>query len=201
MHNTAEEREEPGHNFDSESTIVEGFSYDDGRGANALSNCTDVDGVAWLVFLPDGSLSGHAIDKTTQKCYGVMGTEIACEKECSHGEDYKLLQASIIDFKSGAEHKLLLQRTGWDVAKMDSIPGLLPGWDPLPEDAGGTANGNNRGNSGSAHGDRAELRFSCETLKSDEAAEEHVKKFLPKLVGWGAIVNIGPITMRLPPVT
>lgn len=40
------------------------------------------------------------------------------------------------------------------------------------------------------HGKRkVSVRFECETLKSDEAAEDHLRKFMPKLVGMDAVGN------------
>lgn len=32
------------------------------------------------------------------------------------------------------------------------------------------------------------VSFNCETLKSDAAAEDHIRKFLPKLAGLDAVV-------------
>lgn len=31
------------------------------------------------------------------------------------------------------------------------------------------------------------VHFECETLKSDEAAEDHLRKFMPKLIGMDAV--------------
>lgn len=31
------------------------------------------------------------------------------------------------------------------------------------------------------------VSFECETLKAEEAAEEHIKKFMPKLAGMDAV--------------
>lgn len=33
------------------------------------------------------------------------------------------------------------------------------------------------------------ISFECETLKSDEAAEDHIKQFMPKLSGLDAVGN------------
>lgn len=38
---------------------------------------------------------------------------------------------------------------------------------------------------------KVSISFECETLKADEAAEDHIKKFMPKLSGMDAVVNIG----------
>lgn len=31
------------------------------------------------------------------------------------------------------------------------------------------------------------ISFECETLKAEEAAEDHIKKFMPKLAGMDAV--------------
>lgn len=35
--------------------------------------------------------------------------------------------------------------------------------------------------------DQVSVSFECETLKADKAAEEHIRKFMPKLVGMDAV--------------
>ncbi|GFP95247.1 hypothetical protein PHJA_001669100 [Phtheirospermum japonicum] len=42
---------------------------------------------------------------------------------------------------------------------------------------------------------KVSVSFECVTLKADKAAEEHISKFMPKLVGPDAVVNIGPMTI------
>ncbi|KAK8968303.1 hypothetical protein KSP40_PGU001590 [Platanthera guangdongensis] len=39
------------------------------------------------------------------------------------------------------------------------------------------------------------ISFECETLKADDAAQEHIKKYLPHLVGADAVVNIGQMSI------
>jgi len=34
---------------------------------------------------------------------------------------------------------------------------------------------------------RISVSFECETLKADKAAEDHIKKFMPKLTGLDAV--------------
>jgi len=34
---------------------------------------------------------------------------------------------------------------------------------------------------------RISVSFECETLKADKAAEDHIKKFMPKLAGLDAV--------------
>ncbi|KAG5527608.1 hypothetical protein RHGRI_028505 [Rhododendron griersonianum] len=35
------------------------------------------------------------------------------------------------------------------------------------------------------------VSFECETLKAEKEAEEHIMKFMPKLAGMDAVVNVG----------
>lgn len=37
---------------------------------------------------------------------------------------------------------------------------------------------------------KTSIHFECETLKADEAAEDHLRKFMPKLIGMDAVGNI-----------
>lgn len=40
------------------------------------------------------------------------------------------------------------------------------------------------------HGKRkTSVHFECETLKADEAAQDHLRRFMPKLVGMDAVGN------------
>ncbi|KAG4969708.1 hypothetical protein JHK85_036129 [Glycine max] len=42
---------------------------------------------------------------------------------------------------------------------------------------------------------RISVSFECETLKAGKAAEDHIRKFMPKLAGLDAVVNIGKMTI------
>ncbi|KAL5153065.1 hypothetical protein HKD37_19G052676 [Glycine soja] len=42
---------------------------------------------------------------------------------------------------------------------------------------------------------RISVSFECETLKAEKAAEDHIRKFMPKLAGLDAVVNIGKMTI------
>ncbi|KAJ8439049.1 hypothetical protein Cgig2_014469 [Carnegiea gigantea] len=39
------------------------------------------------------------------------------------------------------------------------------------------------------------VSFECESLKADKAAEDHIRKFIPKLAGMDAVVNVGKMTI------
>lgn len=41
------------------------------------------------------------------------------------------------------------------------------------------------------------VSFDCETLKAEDAAEDHIRKFMPKLAGMGAV----GIYLSIPPPT
>lgn len=44
---------------------------------------------------------------------------------------------------------------------------------------------------------RTSVHFECETLKADEAAEDHLRKFMPKLVGMDAVGKFSLPLLRL----
>ncbi|KAH7441866.1 hypothetical protein KP509_03G059500 [Ceratopteris richardii] len=58
-------------------------------------------GIASIAILPSGSISGHFVDTRTSECLGIFGTQIECERECSRGEDYKLIDLCILEFQMG----------------------------------------------------------------------------------------------------
>uniref|UniRef100_A0A0D3AWJ8 Uncharacterized protein n=1 Tax=Brassica oleracea var. oleracea TaxID=109376 RepID=A0A0D3AWJ8_BRAOL len=37
---------------------------------------------------------------------------------------------------------------------------------------------------------KVSVSFECETLKADQAAEDHIGQFMPKLAGLDAVINI-----------
>lgn len=40
---------------------------------------------------------------------------------------------------------------------------------------------------------KVSVSFECETLKADTAAEDHLTKFMPKLVGMDAVGKFSPL--------
>ncbi|KAI3417190.1 uncharacterized protein J3R85_014666 [Psidium guajava] len=153
----------------------------DGENGGGESERGEVkEGVASIAILPCGSISGHFIHLPHSICYGLHGTELACERECSRGEDYRLIKLSIMDFKTKQEGTVVVECQGHDAARFHSID-HAHGWD---EDVAGLAEQKHQKS-------KIVVSFECETLKADEAAEDHIKKFMPKLSGLDAVVNIG----------
>ncbi|XP_068336121.1 uncharacterized protein [Pyrus communis] len=145
-----------------------------------------MEGVASIALLPCGSLSGHFIRRqdSVNVCFGLQGTELACEKECSRGEDYRLIKLAIIDFNRKKEKVVVVECRGHDAARLQSID-HAHGWEEDVVDLVEDQHGKNK----------VLVSFNCETLKSDAAAEDHIRKFLPKLAGLDAVVNIGRMTI------
>ncbi|KAF5735576.1 hypothetical protein HS088_TW15G01084 [Tripterygium wilfordii] len=138
------------------------------------------EGIASIALLPDGSISGHFIQLPNSTCYGLHGTEIACERECSRGEDYRLIKLSIIDYNSKKEHNVVVECRGHDAARLNCIE-CAHGWE---KDVVGIVE--------QKHGKKKiVVSFMCETLKAEKAAEDHITQFMPKLAGLDAVVNIG----------
>uniref|UniRef100_A0A7N0V3V3 Uncharacterized protein n=1 Tax=Kalanchoe fedtschenkoi TaxID=63787 RepID=A0A7N0V3V3_KALFE len=143
-----------------------------------------MEGVASIALLPCGSMSGHFIHLPKSTCYGLHGVELACERECSRGEDYRLIKLSITDFSSGKEQHVVVECRGHDAARFSNIE-HAHGWE---NDVVGMVE--------QKHGKRKILvDFACETLKAEEMAEEHIKQFMPKLSGLNADVNVGRMTI------
>ncbi|XP_062210644.1 uncharacterized protein LOC133912087 [Phragmites australis] len=143
-----------------------------------------MEGVASIALLPSGAISGHFIRLPDSICYGLQGTPISCERECSRGEDYRLIKLTIIDFKSKREKVLVVECRGHDAARLQNID-HLHGWE---DDIVGLVE-NKHGNQ------KVLLSFECETLKADKDAEEHIIKYMPNLCGLDAVVNIGKMSI------
>ncbi|XP_002279000.1 uncharacterized protein LOC100243877 isoform X3 [Vitis vinifera] len=142
------------------------------------------EGVASIALLPCGSLSGHFIQLPHAICFGLHGTELACERECSRGEDYRLIKLTITDFSSKREQTVIVECRGHDAARFHSID-RAHGWEM---DVVGMVE--------QKHGkNKIVVSFECETLKADKAAEDHIRQFMPKLAGLDAVVNIGRMSI------
>ncbi|MED6181055.1 hypothetical protein PIB30_015973 [Stylosanthes scabra] len=144
----------------------------------------EMEGVASIALLPSGSISGHFIQLPHSICYGLHGSELPCERECSRGEDYRLIKLTITDFNTKKERDTVVECKGHDAARFNSID-HAHGWE---KDVTGMV-GQNNGKK------RILVSFECQTLKADKAAEEHIRQFMPKLMGLDAVVNIGRMTI------
>ncbi|KAI0498045.1 hypothetical protein KFK09_021286 [Dendrobium nobile] len=154
------------------------------NGQPARKGAKRMEGLASIALLPDGSVSGHFIQLPHSICYGIHGSELCCERECSRGEDYRLIKLSIIDFASKKERVAVVECRGHDAARFQSI-GHAHGWE---EDVIGMIE--------QKHGkQRISISFECETLKADNAAQEHLQKYMPNLAGVDAVVNIGRMSI------
>ncbi|KAG7564053.1 hypothetical protein ISN44_As10g008130 [Arabidopsis suecica] len=141
------------------------------------------EGVASIALLPCGTISGHFIQMPSSICYGLHGTELACETECSRGEDYRLIKLTIIDYYNRKkEQTVVVECKGHDAARINDVE-HAHGWE---EDVIGLVE--------EKHGKKkVSISFECETLKADKAAEDHIRQFMPKLAGLDAVINIGPM--------
>ncbi|KAL0692523.1 hypothetical protein Bca4012_059703 [Brassica carinata] len=146
------------------------------------------EGVASIALLPCGSISGHFIQMPLSICYGLHGTgpeddiQLACETECSRGEDYRLMKLTIIDYNRKKEQTVVVECKGHDAARINDVE-HAHGWE---EDVIGLVE--------EKHGKKkVSVSFECETLKADQAAEDHIRQFMPKLAGLDAVINIGPM--------
>ncbi|KAI9121685.1 hypothetical protein K1719_008718 [Acacia pycnantha] len=143
-----------------------------------------MEGIASIALLPEGSISGHFIKLPDSVCYGLHGSELACERECSRGEDYRLIKLTITDFIRRKERAVVVECRGHDAARFHSIE-HAHGWE---EDVMGMVDQKDAKS-------KILVTFECETLKADKEAEDHIRQFMPKLAGLNAVVNIGRMTI------
>ncbi|XP_010258157.1 PREDICTED: uncharacterized protein LOC104598007 isoform X2 [Nelumbo nucifera] len=143
-----------------------------------------MNGIASIALLPSGSISGHFIHLPHSICYGLHGTELACERECSRGEDYRLLKLTIVDYSRKKERVVVVECKGHDAARFQNID-HAHGWE---KDIIGMVE--------QKHGKtKVTVSFECETLKADKAAEDHIRQFMPNVAGLNAVVNIGRMSI------
>lgn len=151
---------------------------------DADANPKTMEGMASIALLPSGSVSGHFIHLPYSTCYGFFGTELPCEKECSRGEDSRLIKLTILDYASKKERDVVVECRGHDAARLHTVE-HAHGWE---EDVVNIVEQKH-----TKH--RISISFNCETLKADREAEDHIKKFMPSLTGMDAVVNVGPMTI------
>ncbi|XP_043713116.1 uncharacterized protein LOC122661695 isoform X1 [Telopea speciosissima] len=143
-----------------------------------------MNGIASIAFLPCGSISGHFIQLPDSVCYGLRGTDLKCDRECSRGEDYRLLKLNIIDYSRKREQVVIVECRGHDAARFHNVDNAH-GWE---KDVVGMVE--------EKHGKtKITVSFECETLKADKAAQDHIRQFMPNLVGQDAVVNVGRMSI------
>ncbi|CAI8595345.1 unnamed protein product [Vicia faba] len=101
---------------------------DDAREEEEEEKMIKMEGVASIALLPNGSISGHFIHLPHSICYGLHGTELECERECSKGEDYRLVKLTITDFNTKKEQTTVVECKGHDAARFHNID-HAHGWD------------------------------------------------------------------------
>ncbi|KAJ8637433.1 hypothetical protein MRB53_011700 [Persea americana] len=140
----------------------------------------EMEGIASIALLPSGSISGHFIQLPHSVCYALHGTELACERECSRGEDYRLIKLTIYDYSSKKEQVAVVECRGHDAARFQNIE-HAHGWE---NDVVGMVEQKHVKH-------KISVSFECETLKAEKAAEEHIRQYMPNIAGLNAVVNIG----------
>jgi hypothetical protein len=147
----------------------------------------EMEGIASIALLPSGSISGHFIPHTNAtRCFAIYGTQLPCERECSRGEDYRLIKLTIFDYFSKREQDVIVECRGQDAARFQNAD-HVHGWE---EDVICMVE-----KSKEKH-NKLFVSFECETLKADKQAKDHIHRYLPHLIGHEAVVNIGTMKIR-----
>jgi hypothetical protein len=158
-----------------------------------------LEGAAFLAALPDGALSGHLIVSPTE-AYGLRGEPLFAEADCTRGAEWSLVRLSVVDFRAAAGGgaaaaaaaaplpAILAERTGGDALRLRAPPA----WEG-DEAADAAAAG-----LGAGCAPAAWLTFDCERLLADAAADAVLETTQPALVGAGAAVSVGRMTLFLP---
>ena len=105
---------DPAHDIDSTSdTETDTVSTDTVKGSN-------LQGTAVLALLPNGQISGHILDTHSSACFGFMARQLTAERECTRDTEWRLLHATIIDYKSSKEMNFAAERTAEDAATIQA---------------------------------------------------------------------------------
>jgi len=81
---------------------------------------TSLIGTAVLALLPDGHISGHLLDANHNACFGIMGSQLTAERECTRDVELKLLHVTIINFRTNREVSFPAERTAADAATIQT---------------------------------------------------------------------------------
>lgn len=77
-------------------------------------------GTAVFALLPSGQISGHILDSQSNACFGFMAHQLTAERECTRDTEWRLLHATIIDYKSSKEINFAAERTAEDAATIQA---------------------------------------------------------------------------------
>ena len=102
------------HHIDSKSDT------DTDAGIIGTAQGSSLQGTAVLALLPDGQISGHILDTHSTACFGFMARQLTAERECTRDIEWRLLHATIIDYKSSKETSFAAERTAEDAATIQA---------------------------------------------------------------------------------
>ena len=102
------------HHVDSKSDTDTDTSIKDATQGPSLQ------GTAVLALLPNGQISGHILDTHSNACFGFMARQLTAERECTRDTEWRLLHATIIDYKSSKETNFAAERTAEDAATIQA---------------------------------------------------------------------------------
>ena len=105
---------DPAQNIDSKTdTERDTVNIDTTKGSS-------LQGTAMLALLPNGQISGHILDTHSSACFGFMARQLTAERECTRDTEWRLLHATIIDYKSSKEINFAAERTAEDAATIQA---------------------------------------------------------------------------------
>lgn len=145
---------------------------------------TSLIGTAVLALLPDGHISGHLLIANHKACFGIMGSQLTAERECTRDVEWKLLRVTIINFRTNREVSFPAERTAADAATIQAPLQMHGDEQQVVEALQGQPTPG------------VQLKFQCETILAGESAEKCLATFNPKLCGKDAIVNKGIVEVH-----
>lgn len=103
---------DPAYNYDSDADTDTDIT--DTRSGSVLH------GTGVFALLPSGQISGHILDSHSNACFGFMAHQLTAERECTRDTEWRLLHATIIDYKSSKEINFAAERLAEDAATIQA---------------------------------------------------------------------------------
>jgi len=129
--------------------------------------CKNMAGIATIVWLPQGRISGHFIT-TNRTCHGLYGRVLPQAADCNRCEDTEVCYVAVQDLSDGQDVWSVLLKTGGDAAVLHTTDdySLLEG-SGVPDHIKNLP--------------RVQVTFVCHTLQTSTAAARYLKKYQPAL--------------------
>lgn len=167
-------------------TCPENQSPDPSLDSSDNDSLACITGVCQLAVLPSGDMTGHLIQLSTKKPFGISACLLQLNADCWVSSETSLLKLCITNYdnleqayayvcNSGGDMVKLQPAPGWQLREMvkDESSSLLSSLHQSPDDS------------------HMAVKFEATILSDGEEAERKIAAFMPSLLGSDAVVASG----------